>query len=119
VFHILTTPKPEIVEESFERGGDANPLSLPLDGIKDIGTKSWWKPEAKADVKAKDHLLAQPPVLVSVPSAPKGVEKEIEAVTERMIENANANTNASVEMDVGVGNVDEGMHLETVPGSTN
>lgn len=70
--------------ESFERGGDDAPL--PINGIGDIkgiGTNSWWK---------KSNGLPKPGIMDSDKEKEKENEqaREIETVTERMIENANS-----------------------------
>ena len=70
-------------EESFERGGDRMDGVETAGDIKGVGTKSWWKkPNCAPKENEKDF------------DAEKQLDKdrEIEKVTERMIENANASS---------------------------
>jgi hypothetical protein len=77
-------------EESFERGGDGMDGIEMAGDIKGVGMNSWWKKPTGAPKDKEEETTLQNEV---------DKDKEIEKVTERMVENANANSAPDIGME--------------------
>jgi hypothetical protein len=79
-----------IGDKSFEHGGESMDGVEPNGDIKGVGTKSWWKKSSAALKEKEKEAEVEVEEVVDK-------DKEIEKVTERMIENANSALEMTME----------------------